>query len=414
MFADMNPALRRQAMLLILVAALGYFVDIYDLLLFSMVRAPSLVSLGVAPDQLLSQGVRLLDMQMGGLLLGGILWGVLGDKKGRLSVLFGSILLYSLANLCNGCVTTVGQYAVLRLLAGMGLAGELGAGITLVAEVMPKRSRGWGTSIVATVGILGAVVGYGVAGSTDWRHAYFIGGGLGILLLLLRLGVAESGLFKKMATANHKRGDFFMLFRDAGRFFKYLRVIAIGLPLWYLVGILITFSPEFGKDFGFSALPSAGKAVALCYMGLAIGDLSSGMLSQWLSSRKRAVALFLLAEVVGVALYFTLGRASLRDFYVCCVVLGLAGGYWALFITIGAEQFGTNIRSTVATTVPNMVRGAVVPMSLAFAAMQGPSWGLSPSVSALVVAVPVFGLALWGLLGLEETFHKDLDYVEHT
>lgn len=414
MFADMNPALRRQAMLLILVAALGYFVDIYDLLLFSMVRAPSLVSLGVAPDQLLGQGVRLLDMQMGGLLLGGILWGVLGDKKGRLSVLFGSILLYSLANLCNGLVTTVGQYAMLRLLAGMGLAGELGAGITLVAEVMPKQSRGWGTSIVATVGILGAVVGYGVAGSTDWRHAYFIGGGLGLLLLLLRLGVAESGLFKKMATANHKRGDFFMLFRDAGRLFKYLRVIAIGLPLWYLVGILITFSPEFGKDFGFSALPSAGKAVALCYVGLAAGDLGSGMLSQWLRSRKRAVALFLLAEVVGVALYFTVGRSSLRDFYACCLVLGLAGGYWALFITIGAEQFGTNIRSTVATTVPNMVRGAVVPMSLAFAAMQALPLGLNPSVSALVVAVPVFGLALWGLLGLEETFHKDLDYVERT
>jgi MFS transporter, putative metabolite:H+ symporter len=414
MFADLSPALRRQALLLILVAALGYFVDIYDLLLFSMVRVPSLISLGVPADQLLSQGVHLLNMQMGGLLLGGILWGVLGDKKGRLSVLFGSIILYSLANLGNGLVTTVGQYAVLRLLAGVGLAGELGAGITLVAEVMPKQSRGWGTSIVATVGILGAVVGYGVAGSTDWRHAFFIGGGLGLLLLLLRLGVAESGLFKRMAVGPVKRGNFFMLFTDAGRLLKYLRIIAIGLPLWYLVGILMTFSPEIGKAFGFPVLPSPGKAVALCYTGLAVGDLGSGMLSQWMRSRKRAVALFILAQGVGVALYFTLGRVSLADFYACCVLLGLAGGYWALFITIGAEQFGTNIRSTVATTVPNMVRGAVVPMTLAFAWLQGAMLGLSSPAAALAVAALVFVLALWGLAGLEETFHKDLDYFEPT
>ncbi|HTA16503.1 MAG TPA: MFS transporter, partial [bacterium] len=403
-----------QALLVILVAALGYFVDIYDLLLFSMVRTPSLVSLGVPTDQLLAQGVRLFDMQMGGLLLGGILWGMLGDKKGRLSVLFGSIILYSLANLANGMVGGLGQYAFCRLLAGIGLAGELGAGITLVAEIMPKQSRGWGTSIVATVGILGAVVGYAVAGSTDWRHAYFIGGGLGIALLLLRLGVVESGMFKRTAASHPNRGDFFMLFRDIGRFLKYLRVIAIGLPLWYLVGILMTFSPELGKSFGFPVLPSAGKAVAMCYAGLAAGDLGSGMLSQWLRSRKRAVALFMLAQGIGVLLYFTLGRVSLSAFYACCVLSGLGAGYWALFVTIGAEQFGTNIRATVATTVPNMVRGAVVPMSLAFAALQGPALGLSATGSALAVGVLVFALALWGLAGLEETFHKDLDYVERT
>lgn len=412
MFEDLSPTLKRQAILVILVAALGYFVDIYDLLLFSMVRNASLTALGVPPEQLLSQGVHLLNMQMGGMLLGGVLWGILGDKKGRLSVLFGSIVLYSVANVCNGWATTVGQYAVLRLLAGVGLAGELGAGITLVAEVMPKRSRGWGTSIVAAVGILGAVVGFGVAGSTDWRHAYFIGGGLGMALLLLRLGVAESGLFKKALADPVKRGDFFMLFRDSSRFFKYLRVIAIGLPLWYMVGILITFSPEFGKAFGFAAAPSAGRAVALCYIGLAAGDFLSGMLSQWLRSRIKAVAWFMLAQALGVALYFTLGRASLQAFYASCLFLGLTGGYWALFVTIGAEQFGTNIRSTVATTVPNMVRGAVVPMTLSFVWLR--NLPLGAPTSALAVAALVFGLAVWGLAGLEETFHKDLDYVEHT
>lgn len=410
MFRDLPPATKRRIALLIVVAALGYFVDIYDLLLFSMVRVPSLTSLGVPPDQVLARGAFLLNMQMGGMLIGGVLWGVLGDKRGRLSVLFGSIILYSIANLLNGMVTSVGEYAALRLLAGMGLAGELGAGITLVAEIMPKESRGWGTSIVAAVGILGAVVGYGVAGLTDWRHAFFIGGGLGVLLLLMRVGVSESGLFKKALAAGAGRGDFFALFTDPGRLLKYLRVIAIGLPLWYLVGILITFSPEIGKDFGLASAPSAGRAVALCYAGLAAGDLLSGMVSQWLRSRVRAVGLFMLAQALAVALYFTAGRASLAAFYACCVLLGLGGGYWALFVTIGAEQFGTNMRSTVATTVPNMVRGAVVPMSLCFLWFQGLSWSVPRS--ALAVGVLVFALAVWGLAGLEETFHKDLDYIE--
>jgi MFS family permease len=412
MLGELTPAQRRQAILVIVVAALGYFVDIYDLLLFSMVRNASLTALGVPPDQLLGKGLTLLNMQMGGMLVGGVLWGVLGDKKGRLSVLFGSIVLYSLANLLNGMATTVGQYAILRLVAGIGLAGELGAGITLVAEVMPKASRGWGTSIVAAVGILGAVAGYFVASLTDWRHAYFIGGGLGLLLLLLRLGVVESGLFVRVAATHPRRGDFLMLFNDAGRFLRYLRVIAIGLPLWYLVGILITLSPEFGRAFGFSEPPNAGRAVALCYTGLAIGDLASGMVSQVLRSRRKAVLLFLLAQLAGVALYFTVGTLGLQQFYACCFGLGLAGGYWAMFVTIGSEQFGTNIRATVTTTVPNMVRGAVVPMTLAFTWLKGQGLGLPQA--ALAIGALVFGPALWGLAGLEETFHKDLDYTEHT
>ncbi len=410
MFGSLPPAQRRQVLLLILVAALGYFVDIYDLLLFGMVRVASLKGLGVAPADLFRAGAFLENMQMGGLLLGGILWGVLGDRRGRLSVLFGSIILYSIANLANGLVTTVDQYAWLRLAAGVGLAGELGAGITLVSEVMPKESRGWGTSIVAAVGILGAVVGFGVADLTTWRHAYVIGGGLGLALLLLRLGAAESGLFRKAEASAARRGDFLMLFTDRGRALKYLRVVAIGLPLWYLVGILIIFSPEIGASLGLNPAPKAGPAVALCYVGLAAGDFLSGMLSQALRSRVKAVALFMLAQALGVGAYFLLGRDSQRAFYACCLALGLTGGYWALFVTIGAEQFGTNIRATVATTVPNMVRGATVPMTLAFAWLQ--SRALTPTASALVVGAAVFALGLWGLSGLEESFHKDLDYVE--
>lgn len=411
MLNSLPPDRRRQAALVIVVAALGYFVDIYDLLLFGMVRNASLLGIGVPAADLLSRGVLLLNMQMGGMLVGGVLWGILGDKRGRLSVLFGSIVLYSLANLGNGLATTLGQYAALRFLAGVGLAGELGAGITLVAEIMPKESRGWGTSIVAAVGICGAVVGYFVADLAPWRMAYFIGGGLGLLLLVLRIGVVESGMFRRAAAEHPRRGDFMMLFNDRRRFVKYLRIIAIGLPLWYLVGILILFSPELGRAIGLPQAPAAGRAVALCYTGLAIGDLASGAISQWLRSRRRAVWGFMAAQWLGTAFYFIGGGSSPLAFDAACLTLGLAGGYWALFVTIGAEQFGTNIRATVATTVPNMVRGATVPMTLAFEALK-PALGLAGS--ALAVGVLVFALAAWGLVGLEETFHKDLDYVERT
>ena len=410
MLRSLEPAQRRQALLLILVAALGNFVDVYDLLLFSLLRGPSLAGLGVPADQLLPVGLRILNWQAAGLLLGGVLWGVWGDKRGRLAVLFGSILLYSIANLLNGLVTSVDQYAALRFLAGVGLAGELGAGVTLVAEVMPKESRGLGTSLVAGVGVLGGATGIQVAGSLAWRHAYFLGGGMGLCLLALRLGVAESQIFKKALAATASRGRISLLFTDRARLMKYLKLIAIGLPLWYLVGILITFCPEFGQAFGFAVLPSAGFTVALYYAGLAVGDVSSGFISQRLRSRKRTIAGFMAAQALGVALYFSVGRLSLEAFYACCVFVGLAGGYWALFVTMGAEQFGTDLRATVATSAPNMVRGALMPMAWAFSAFRAWGWGLS--ASAIVLGVLVFALAVWGLVGTEESFGRDLDYLE--
>ena len=252
----------------VIVAALGYFVDIYDLLLFSIVRVPSLHALQVPDDQLLSKGIYLINMQMAGMLIGGIFWGILGDKKGRLSVLFGSILLYSAANIANGFVTNIDQYALLRFIAGIGLAGELGAGITLVAEVLPKEIRGYGTSLVASVGVLGAVLAYFVADMYDWRIAYFIGGGLGLALLVLRFNVFESGIFKHIKEKNTSRGNFFMLFTSKKRLLKYLRCIMIGLPIWFVIGILITFSPEFGKAIGLTEPVNAGKAVMFSYIGL--------------------------------------------------------------------------------------------------------------------------------------------------
>lgn len=393
----------------VIVAALGYFVDIYDLLLFSIVRITSLKSLGVADDELLSQGIYLINSQMAGLLVGGIIWGILGDKRGRLSVLFGSILLYSLANIANGFVTTVDQYALLRFIAGVGLAGELGAGITLVSEVLPTRLRGYGTAIVASVGLFGAVVANFVAREFDWHVSYFIGGGLGLLLLIARVSVIESGIFLKLKEQTIERGNFFMIFANRDRLKRFLSCIFIGLPIWYVIGILITFSHELAPAIGFTEPIVVGDAVMYSYLGLAAGDLSSGLLSQWVKSRKKIVLLFILLTFVFVLMYLFAPITTAVFFYFCCFCLGFGIGYWAVFVTIAAEQFGTNLRSTVATTVPNFIRGTVVPITFAFELLRTQIGIIN---SALVVGVITIVIALLALRPLGETFGKDLNFVE--
>ncbi len=395
----------------ILLASMGYFVDIYDLLLFSIVRVPSLKSLGFAGQMLTDKGIMLLNVQMIGLLLGGICWGILGDKKGRLYVLFGSIFLYSVANIANGFVHSVETYAFWRFVAGFGLAGELGAGITLVSELMPKAKRGYATTIVASVGVSGAVVGFFVAELFDWRTSFFVGGALGISLLLLRIGVAESGMFGKSTESNAKKGDFLSLFRNRKKFFKYARCIIIGIPLWFVVGILITLSPEFGKVLGVTGNVNAGAAVSWCYGGLVLGDIISGLLSQYLKSRIKVVYTFLFLTAISTVAFFTLKGLSLSSFYLVCLSLGFSVGYWVIFMTIAAEQFGTNIRATVTTTVPNFVRGAVVPISLLFQYLRGFFNG-SIIHAGILVAFLCFGLAFWALGYMQDTFSKDLDYLE--
>jgi MFS family permease len=403
---------RSKVGLAVLVAALGYFVDIYDLLLFGIVRRPSLLDIGVPKEQLLDTGVFLDNMQMGAMLLGGIAWGVLGDKRGRLSVLFGSILLYSLANIANGFVHTVPQYAALRFVAGIGLAGELGAGITLVSESLPAKSRGLGTTIVATVGITGAVVAALVGKLTHWRTSYFIGGGLGIMLLLLRVGVLESGMFARAKEQKAvSRGNFFALFANRTRLRRYASVIVVGVPIWYCVGILVKFSDALGGALHMEKVPEPALAIMFCYIGLALGDLGSGLASQRLRSRKKAVGAFLVMTALSLVFYFVVGPGSIERFYLACGLLGFSTGYWAVFVTTAAEQFGTNLRATATTTVPNFVRGATVPMTLTFAALKAkPSLGVVGA--ALCVGVPVMVLAFVALTTLDESYGKDLDYVE--
>ncbi len=394
---------------ILVISALGYFVDIYDLILFSIVRITSLKSLGVAETDLLPDGVLLLNMQMGGMLIGGIIWGILGDKKGRISVLFGSIFLYSVANIMNGFVQDIPQYAILRFIAGVGLAGELGAGITLVSEVMPKETRGYGTMIVATIGILGAVVAALVGDYFEWRTAYFIGGGMGVALLIMRIGVYESGMYNAIKESNVLKGGFHKLFTNKKHFIKYLNCISIGVPIWFIVGVLITFSPEFAKAFGLKDVISTGKAVMFCYIGLAVGDLLSGALSQFFKSRKKIIGLFILLEAVFIIVYLFFNKFDTTFFYTMCLLLGISGGYWAVFVTNAAEQFGVNIRATVTTTVPNFVRGAVVPATLMFQYLT-PVTGIV--YSALLVGMVMIIISFISVTRLEETFGKDLNYVE--
>jgi len=395
----------------VIVGALGYFVDIYDLTLFLIVRKPSLAALGFTGPEAIDHGLWLANLQMIGMLVGGIFFGILGDRRGRVSLLFGSIILYSLANILNGFVTELWQYQVLRFVAGFGLAGELGGSITLVSEILSKETRAWGTTVVATVGVSGAVVGGWVAQHLDWRVCYFLGGGLGLLLLLLRVSVAESGMFRSLQhhAAPASRGKFFALFTDRVRFLKYLRCILIGLPSWFVVGVLVAYSPEFAKQLGIQGDVAAGLAVSTVYLGLTAGDFASGALSQIFRSRKKIVAAFLAITLAAVTAYFLARGASSAAFYAIIFLLGVGIGYWALFVTIAAEQFGTNIRSTVATTVPNFVRGSLVPISASFAALKTPL-GMIPA--ALVVGLACLAIALWALSGLEETHGKDLDYLE--
>jgi putative MFS transporter len=400
----------------VIVAALGYFVDIYDLLLFGIVRTDSLKDLGITGDAIRNQGEYLISMQMFGMLFGGILWGILGDKKGRISVLFGSILIYSVANIANGMVTTVDGYAFWRLIAGIGLAGELGAGITLVTESLPKEKRGYGTMIVASVGVSGAVVAYLVYQIfQDWRLCYYAGGVLGILLLFLRISISESGMFKQVQQSEEKKGDFLSLFTNKKRFSKYVQCILIGVPLWFLVGVLITFSPEFAKALGVQQAETiaAGKAIAFCYTGLVFGDIASGLLSQWLKSRKKIMGVFLLFNLIMVFVYLNAYGISATTFYLLCFTMGFSVGYWVLFVTIAAEQFGTNIRATVTTTVPNFVRGSLPLIILIYSYCRDSIFEGNILKSGMIVGSLLSVISLLALWKMKETFHTDLDYTEN-
>ena len=397
--------------IVVLVAALGYFVDIYDLLLFSIIRVPSLQSMGLSKEQITIEGESIISWQMAGLLLGGIIWGIMGDKRGRLSVLFGSILLYSLANIANGFVETVDQYRYIRFIAGLGLAGELGAGITLVSELTSKEKRGIATSLVAGIGLTGAVFAFIIKENFDWRTCYFIGGGMGLILLVLRVSVFESGMFNQLKQLDVKRGHFLMLFNNAERFKRYLLSILIGLPTWFVIGVLVTFSGEFGEAMNIDDEIDPGKAIMYAYVGISIGDIAVGLISQWLRSRKKALYLFYGITTIFMILFFTVQwNGTPEGMYWICAGLGFGTGFWAIFVTMGAEQFGTNLRATAATTIPNMVRGMLTVLILPlFKGLRGfTDYYTGGWMAAIIIMIITIIAAKY----TRETFGKDLNFIE--
>lgn len=417
MSAKTSPYLSK----IIIVAALGYFVDIYDLVLFGMERVSSLTDIlsktisdeAELKRQVKELGISLLNWQMFGMLVGGVFWGILGDKKGRLSVLFGSIFLYSIANIANAMVQDTTTYALLRFISGFGLAGELGAGITLVSESMDKDKRGWGATIVASVGLFGAVVAGTVGISIgNWRVSYIIGGVMGLALLVMRIGVLESTMFKSVKESNVEKGNFLSLFKTSERFIKFITIILVALPVWYVMGILITFCPELMKSLGMETPPdNARLAMTLAYVGITIGDIVSGVVSQRLQSRKRSLVLFLSLAVLFVVGYFTIAKNSVVLFYTVVVLIGFATGYWAVFISTASELFGTNLRATVTTSVPNFVRGGTILITTLFQYFSKIE-SIGNIYSAIIVGAIVFALGFWAWYRLEETFHKDLNYTE--
>jgi MFS family permease len=400
----------------VIVAALGYFVDIYDLLLFTIVREPSLHGLGIdltIKKDVIAASTKVINWQMWGLLIGGIVWGIMGDKKGRLSVLFGSIILYSIANFFTGFVQTVEQYSYARFVAGIGLAGELGAGITLVSELLPKAKRGIGTSLVAGIGLFGAVAAYFTFKFTnDWRLCYKIGAGLGVMLLFLRIAVAESGMFNQVKKQNVSRGNIFMFFNNAKRFRKYILAIFIGLPTWFVIGVLVNLSNRFATEFYGENKIESGRAIMYAYAAIAIGDILVGLISQYFKSRKKALYLFYFFAIISGIYFFSGNIKNDTTMYLACAALGFSTGFWAIFVTMGAEQFGTNLRATAATTIPNMVRGSLPLINMLFVNVFQQSVGYSFVKSAVITGIIVMVITLIAAYFTEETFHKDLNYIE--
>ena len=398
----------------VFVAALGYFVDVYDLLLFTIVRQTSVMSIGSTAETIIVDSAHIINWQMSGLLIGGILWGVLGDKKGRLKVLFGSILLYSVANILTSFVQNVDQYAYCRFLGGIGLAGELGAGITLVSEMLPKNKRGIGTSMVAGIGLFGAVFAYFTFKYTDdWRLCYQIGGVLGFFLLVLRVKVAESFMFESVKLSKLDKGNFFMFFQNKKRFVKYITAILIGLPTWFVIGVLINYSNKFASSLYGINLIDSGRSIMLAYIGIATGDLLIGYVSQYFKSRKKALMLFYILSIIGMILFFSPFNNNDSRMYLICAFLGFSTGYWAIFNQMAAEQFGTNLRATAATTIPNMVRGALPLINFLFLDILQKKLGWDIVQSGIFTGATVMLITLVAYFFTEETYHKDLDYMEH-
>ncbi|MFN8252519.1 MAG: MFS transporter [Ferruginibacter sp.] len=395
----------------VMVAALGFFVDIFDLLLFGVVRKPSFASLGLSPEEILTKGELTVSIQLIGMVVGGVIWGIIGDKYGRLKVLFGSILLYSVANIINGFVQDVNTYIIIRFIAGVGLAGELGAGITLTSEILPASKRGLAGTIIATCGVLGGISAALLSKIiADWRTLYFIGGGMGLLLLLLRISVAESSMYASIEKSSVQRGNYLQFFQKRERFYRYAKGMLIGMPVWYCIGILIFFADEFAKRMHIQGV-TPGNAILFQYIGLGFGDVSAGLISHAFKSRKKALYFFYAVFALFMLLFFLQNGHSAGWFYFVCSGLGFGSGISVLYIITSAEQFGTNLRASAATSITNFVRGFTPVLLFIFSKTRGGN-NEHYLPAAWIIGSVVMLVSFTALYYTKESFGKNLDFIE--
>lgn len=400
---------KKMMILAVVASSLGFFVDLYDIIIVSVVRQASLLAVGVAENELLTKGIWLLNVQMIGMLTGGFLWGIIGDKKGRLTVLFGSILMYSAATFACAYVNSYEMYLFLRLIAGIGLAGELGAAITLTTELLPQRYRGIGPAIIASFGMLGAIFGSYIGGNFSWQFTYQLGGAMGFVLMFLRIGLLESGFYHKLENSNVEKGNVWMLIKNKPLFKKYISVILMGFPGWFVNGVVMTFTPEIAKAMGMSTIPKVSTVFMVFFIGFTFGDFSCGLVSQWLQSRKKAILAYLSSFGGLLLLYFIFGKVSEFWYYTIFLFMGISAGYTIVLLTLSAEQTGTNLRATATTSALNLLRASVIPQTIAFTFFTS---YFGAYYAAIIVGLLSVSIAAWAYTNLEETFNKNLDFVE--
>lgn len=391
----------------VIVTALGYFIDLFDYYVFLVTRQKVLTDFGFSGSQLMETGLYMVNLQFAGLLVGGVIFGVLGDKIGRKQSLLGSILLYSIATLASGMTHNIDVFAALRFIAGIGIAGEVGVGVTMVSETMDKNRRGLGVTAFIGVGLLGVVAAALMSELLHWRTCYIIGGLAGLLLLVTRIWVMEPQMFTDL-NKSVKRGSFRVLFASPDGVRRYVLCILLAVPVFFGVSIIATLSPELSIALGASPPASVSTTMIIAYTMMVIGEIVIGLLSQRLKSRKKVIALFLVLMAITLGVGFHNGALDATGYYILAGVVGFFMGYWVNFIALSAEQFGTNVRSLAANTIPNFTRGTTIAINMAFLALKDDGVVYAASIVGFTVIV----IALLALWKLPETFGKDLDYTE--
>ena len=397
----------KQEILTVLVVALGYFIDAYDLLIFSAVRKVSLMDLGVAETDTLNIGISLLNFQLIGLMIGGVLWGILADKFGRKTILFSSILIYSISNIANSYISSVDMYYWLRFIAGIGLAGELGVGISLITENIAKERRTVSTTVVSFFGMLGAATGGWLGSVFHWQTCFLIGGFAGFLLLLLRLNVEESHMYLGIKDSKVKKGNILLILKNPKSLITYFFCTLAGSSSFLFIGMFIQSTPEFGKIFNISV--TAGVALVWYYVGASISEVIAGILSKLLKERKAPIYIFYAISLLAIVIFCVHTPSSPRIYYIHCSLLGFGLGWWSMLITLSAELFGVNTRATAATSIPTFARAWNIPFTSVFK-NNIPKLGILNS--AFAVGVIVIALAIISATTIKETFENEANFIE--